>query len=64
MGSKPGTVRWEGDNGSMDTTENPLEAELEQLVESLASLDPADAVEPATRLAEILGLMLEAEADS
>jgi len=48
----------------MDTTENPLEAELEQLVESLASLDPADAVEPATRLAEILGLMLEAEADS
>ncbi len=47
----------------MDTTENPLEAELEELVERLGALDPAMAVEPAARIAEILGLMLEAGED-
>lgn len=63
MGSKPRSVRGDGDNGWMDTTENPLEAELEELVERLGALDPAMAVEPAARIAEILGLMLEAGED-
>ncbi len=45
----------------MDTTDRSLVDELEELVALVATLDPADAVAPASRLAEILGLMLEAE---
>ncbi len=43
----------------MDDKETAL-AELEELIARLADLDPADAVEPAERIAAILGRMLEA----
>ncbi len=50
------------DRTDLDGVEATL-AEVESLIASLAELDPAEAAEPGSRIAEHLGALLEAEDD-
>ncbi len=53
-----GSVGWIGDNGRMELSSEERQA-LDEALEALAAVDPADVPDPAARLADLLSRLLD-----